>query len=105
MRLHVGCAMWTHRAWVGRVSPRSAGADERLRAYAGWCDAVEGNTTFYAVPTRARVESWARQTDPDFRFVFKLPRAITKRYRLDEGARALRDLAREHTVGKLVVVP
>ena len=31
--------------------------------------------------------------------------SITKRYRLDEGARALRDLAREHTVGKLVVVP
>ena len=77
MRLHVGCAMWTHRAWVGRVSPRSAGADERLRAYAGWCDAVEGNTTFYAVPTRARVESWARQTDPDFRFVIKLPKRIT----------------------------
>jgi uncharacterized protein YecE (DUF72 family) len=77
MQLHVGCAMWAHKAWAGRVSPRAAGAHERLRSYAGWCTAVEGNTTFYAVPARATVQSWAGQTDPDFRFVVKLPRTIT----------------------------
>src|SRR3954471_9900777 len=77
MRLHVGCAMWTHRAWGGRILPRGAPADERLRYYAGWCNAVEGNTTFYATPTRITVESWARQTDQDFRFVAKLPKIIT----------------------------
>jgi len=64
--------MWTHRAWPGHS----------LRAYAGWCNAVEGNTTFYATPTRQVVESWARQTDPGFRFVVKLPRAITHDRRL-----------------------
>ncbi|WP_030437936.1 NADP-dependent oxidoreductase [Actinoplanes subtropicus] len=31
--------------------------------------------------------------------------SITRRYALDDGARALRDFARDHTVGKLVVVP
>jgi uncharacterized protein YecE (DUF72 family) len=77
MRLHVGCAMWTHRAWAGRIVPRAAGTGERLRFYAGWCNAVEGNTTFYATPARTTVESWARQTDQDFRFVVKLPRTIT----------------------------
>ena len=77
MRLHVGCAMWTHKAWAGRVLPRGAGSQERLRGYAGWCNAVEGNTTFYATPTRTTVESWARQTDTDFRFVVKLPKIIT----------------------------
>ncbi|MCD5349863.1 DUF72 domain-containing protein [Kineosporia mesophila] len=76
-RLHVGCAMWTHKAWSGRVTPRGAGAQERLRFYANWCNAVEGNTTFYATPTRETVETWARQTDPDFRFVLKLPKVIT----------------------------
>jgi uncharacterized protein YecE (DUF72 family) len=74
--LHVGCAMWTHRAW-----PFSAGP-ERLRAYAGWCNAVEGNTTFYATPARDVVSSWAAQTDPSFRFVIKLPRVITHERRL-----------------------
>ncbi len=77
MRLHVGCAMWTHRAW-----PFSG-----LRAYAGWCNAVEGNTTFYATPARDTVASWAAQTGPDFRFVVKLPRTITHDRRL-RGAEA-----------------
>ena len=37
MHLHVGCAMWTHRAW----QPRSLPAAERLRYYAQRCNAVE----------------------------------------------------------------
>ena len=69
--------MWTHKAWAGRVLPRPTGGAERLRSYARWCNAVEGNTTFYATPSRATVESWARQTDQDFRFVVKLPKIIT----------------------------
>ena len=74
MRLHVGCAMWTHKAWQGRLLPHPLPPSERLRAYAGWCNAVEGNTTFYATPARDTVASWAQQTDPDFRFVVKLPK-------------------------------
>lgn len=81
-RLHVGCAMWTHKAWPGRFLPRSVPAGERLRAYAGWCDAVEGNTTFYATPARNTVATWARQTGPDFRFVVKLPKVVTHERRL-----------------------
>jgi len=69
--------MWTHKAWPGRFLPRSLPAGERLRAYAGWCNAVEGNTTFYATPARDTVATWARQTDPDFRFVVKLPKVVT----------------------------
>ncbi|WP_215550135.1 DUF72 domain-containing protein [Amycolatopsis sp. CA-230715] len=69
--------MWTHKAWAGRFLPQSLPAKERLRAYAGWCNAVEGNTTFYATPARNTVATWARQTDPDFRFVVKLPKIAT----------------------------
>ena len=88
MRLHVGCAMWTHKAWAGRLPP--AGAGERLRSYAGWCNAVEGNTTFYATPARSTVAAWARQTGPDFRFVAKLPRTITHERRLAGADEPLR---------------
>jgi uncharacterized protein YecE (DUF72 family) len=91
MRLHVGCAMWTHKAWAGRVQPRGVGTDHRLRHYADWCNAVEGNTTFYATPTRTTVESWARQTDPDFRFVAKLPRVVTHERRFAGVDAELRD--------------
>ena len=69
--------MWTHKAWPGRFLPPSLPPGERLRAYAGWCNAVEGNTTFYATPARDTVAMWARQTDPGFRFVVKLPKVVT----------------------------
>ena len=82
MELHVGCAMWTHAPWQGRYLPGSLSPRDRLRAYASWCNAVEGNTTFYAVPTAATVRSWAQQTAPDFRFVLKLPKSITHERRL-----------------------
>ena len=85
MRLSVGCAMWSHKAWQGRVvSPHG----KPLSAYAGWCDAVEANTTFYATPSPETVRSWAAQTPPGFRFVLKLPKAVTHERRLT-GTEAL----------------
>jgi uncharacterized protein YecE (DUF72 family) len=86
--------MWTHRSWQGRFVAHPLPPHERLRSYASWCNAVEGNTTFYATPTRDTVASWARQTDPDFRFVIKLPRAVTHERRLvdvDEPLHAFLD--------------
>jgi uncharacterized protein YecE (DUF72 family) len=82
MELHVGCAMWTHAAWPGRHLPQPLAPRDRLRAYASWCNAVEGNTTFYATPSPATVASWVEQTRPDFRFLLKLPRPITHERRL-----------------------
>ncbi len=75
--------MWTHAPWQGRFLPHPLPQGERLRAYATWCNAVEGNTTFYATPARSIVESWARQTAPGFRFVVKLPKSITHERRLN----------------------
>src|SRR5262249_48881074 len=77
MKFHVGCAMWTYAAWQGRYLPPALPPRERLRAYATWCNAVEGNTTFYATPALSTVRSWAEQTAPDFRFILKLPKPIT----------------------------
>lgn len=86
--------MWTHRSWQGRFVAHPLPSNERLRSYAGWCNAVEGNTTFYATPTKETVASWARQTGPDFRFVIKLPKLVTHERRLagvDEPLRAFLD--------------
>src|SRR5271170_2539832 len=86
VKLHVGCAMWTYAPWQGRYLPGSLSPNERLRAYATWCNAVEGNTTFYAIPALDTVKSWAEQTTADFRFVLKLPKAITHERRLADVA-------------------
>ena len=90
MELHVGCAMWTYAPWQGRYLPGSLSPRERLHAYATWCNAVEGNTTFYATPTLDTVRSWAGQTTPDFRFVLKLPKLITHESRLADSDGPLR---------------
>lgn len=80
--------MWTHAPWNGRFLPAALPAAERLRAYSTWCNAVEGNTTFYATPAPRTVQSWAEQTAGDFRFVLKLPRPITH----DHGLAGVDDL-------------
>jgi uncharacterized protein YecE (DUF72 family) len=90
MELHVGCAMWSHAPWQGRYLPRSLSPRDRLGAYATWCNAVEGNTTFYATPALDTVKSWAEQTAPDFRFVLKLPRTVTHERRLADAGEPLR---------------
>ena len=86
--LRVGCAMWAHKPWVGSYLS-GTGAD--LAEYAAWCNAVEGNTTFYAVPSAATVARWSDQAPSDFRFAFKAPRAVTHERRLHTDAH--RDLA------------
>jgi uncharacterized protein YecE (DUF72 family) len=101
MKLHVGCAMWTYAPWQGRYLPPSLPPRDRLRAYATWCNAVEGNTTFYATPNPGTVRSWADQTSSDFRFVLKLPRPITHERRLTDVGGTLRDfLAAVEPLGK-----
>jgi uncharacterized protein YecE (DUF72 family) len=90
MELHVGCAMWSYAPWQGRYLPEPLSPRERLRAYATWCNAVEGNTTFYATPSLRTVTSWAEQTAPDFRFVLKLPKTITHEHRLADVGEPLR---------------
>ena len=82
--------MWSYAPWQGRYLPHPLSPRERLSAYATWCNAVEGNTTFYATPAADTVRSWAEQTSPDFRFVLKLPKAITHERRLADVAAPLR---------------
>jgi uncharacterized protein YecE (DUF72 family) len=72
---------------------RGAGSTDLLRQYAGVFNAVEGNTTFYGVPTTATVNRWLAETPPGFRFCFKFPRTITHERRLvDTGAETRRFL-------------
>lgn len=80
--LRVGCAMWALRDWVGRYFPAETPTGRELVPYASWCTAAEGNTTFYGLPRPTTVERWAEDAPADFRFLFKLPRAVTHDRRL-----------------------
>ncbi len=73
--------MWTHPAWPGRSLSRVRGRNA-LASYAAALPAVEGNTTFYGLPTPENAQRWAESTPDDFRFMFKLPRTITHQRKL-----------------------
>ena len=81
--------MWANRDWVGRHLPVGLRPGAELAAYARLCTAVEGNTTFYAVPPASTVARWAAEAPADFRFVCKLPRTITHDRRLRDASAEL----------------
>ncbi|MFT4987591.1 MAG: hypothetical protein ACI9BK_000358 [Acidimicrobiales bacterium] len=88
--LRVGCPMWAQRSWIGQWYPQRTRPGTELNLYSKLCNAVEGNTTFYAEPSTETVARWLEQTPTDFRFMFKLPKEITHERRLNDVARPVR---------------
>ena len=78
--------MWTNAAWPGRSIPRSTRKGAELAAYSALVSAVEGNTTFYALPSIETAKNWAESTPNDFRFMFKFPRTVTHERKLRDTA-------------------
>jgi uncharacterized protein YecE (DUF72 family) len=67
--------------------PAGTRAEHMLDAYARAFDTVEVDSTFYAAPSDATYDAWARRTPAGFTFALKLPRSITHEEALS-GARA-----------------
>ncbi len=82
--------MWANRAWVGPYFPASTRSGAELAVYAQWCNAVEGNTTFYALPDAETVDRWREMAPPGFRFLFKVPREVTHDRKLRHADAELR---------------
>lgn len=71
----LGCPAWADPAWKGRFFPKDQPA---LSAYAKVFNTVEGNTSFYQIPSASSVASWKEMVSgTGFRFSFKLPRSVT----------------------------
>jgi uncharacterized protein YecE (DUF72 family) len=77
MPISIGCAIWSYPGWVGEVYPPKTPAKDFLRVYSQHFPAVEGNTTFYAIPDRATIDRWIDQNPHGFKFYLKFPRSIT----------------------------
>lgn len=89
--LFLGCPLWGFQGWVGNFYTADARPAEFLEQYATVFNTVEGNTTFYSLPSVESVERWRLATPSWFRFCFKFPREITHRRMLDDADAITRD--------------
>ena len=73
----IGCAVWAYKEWLGDFYPTGSRPTNFLRLYGERMTCVEGNTTFYSIPSPDMVQRWADNTSDTFRFCPKLPRTVT----------------------------
>lgn len=83
MLYRLGLPMWSHKPWVGSFFSQDALASDYLEQYASVFGTVEGNTSFYAIPSEAAVQAWDRAAPESFRFSFKMPKLITHELKLE----------------------
>lgn len=96
------------KSWIGRLFPAGTKQADFLARYAEVFNTVEGNTTFYALPTADNVARWRDQVPDTFRFCFKFPRTVTHdKLLLDCSAEVTEFIERiaplEHKLGSLMV--
>ncbi|HEX6260861.1 MAG TPA: DUF72 domain-containing protein, partial [Woeseiaceae bacterium] len=77
MRLYCGTSGFSFKEWKGLFYPEKLPANKMLEFYAGRLPTVEINNTFYRMPRKKVLESWAAQVPEAFRFSIKAPRRIT----------------------------
>ena len=75
----VGCAGWSIPRQHASYFPSEG---SHLERYARFLPAVEINSSFYRPHKPATYARWAASVPDGFRFLFKLPRAITHERRL-----------------------
>ena len=77
MNFYLGCAVWSYKDWVGNLYPPKSQPRDFLNLYSRRFTTVEGNTTFYAIPSVDTINKWVAQTPSGFKFCPKLSRQIT----------------------------
>jgi uncharacterized protein YecE (DUF72 family) len=82
--VRIGCSGWNYPHWRGTFYEKGLPERRWLERYAEHFDTVEVNATFYRLPTRKAVQTWADATPPGFAFAIKASRYLTHIKRLRE---------------------
>jgi uncharacterized protein YecE (DUF72 family) len=103
-RIVVGTSSWADPGFVEEWYPRGLPARDRLAWYAERFDAVEVNSSFYAVPERRTVERWVQVTPEHFTFDVKLHRLLSRHSAdLKSLPTGVRELARTNERGRVAL--
>ncbi len=82
VELRTGTSGFSYKEWKGSFYPEKIAPGDMLAYYAEHFSAVEINNTFYRMPKREMLASWAEQVPEGFTFVLKASRRITHMKRL-----------------------
>jgi uncharacterized protein YecE (DUF72 family) len=77
-KILIGTSSWADPGFVEEWYPPGMAARDRLSWYAERFDAVEVNSSFYAIPEPGTVARWGEVTPEHFVFDYKLHRALSR---------------------------
>ncbi len=77
MKIYAGTSGFAYKEWKGSFYPEKISPKEMLRSYAERLNTVEINNTFYHLPKKDVLLSWAEQVSDGFVFALKAPQVIT----------------------------
>ncbi len=104
MTIVVGTSSWSDPGFVEYWYPKGLAAKDRLDFYAERFDAVELNSSFYAIPAVSTVEGWAKRTPDGFTFDVKLHRLLSHHAaQLKELPADLRDEVETNERGRVLL--
>jgi uncharacterized protein YecE (DUF72 family) len=75
-QIRIGTSSFSSKDWVGPFYPEDLKPSDFLKYYSQQFDTVEIDATYYRVPAKKTVESWAYSIPGDFLVSAKFPRAI-----------------------------
>jgi uncharacterized protein YecE (DUF72 family) len=105
-RILIGTSSWADPGFVEEWYPPGMPARERLAWYAQRFEAVEVNSSFYAVPDQGTVARWAQVTPKEFTFDVKLHRLLSRHSAdLKSLPPDLREDAQTSGRGRVVLTP
>ena len=77
MEIYLGTGGYSNDDWLGKLYPQGTKSADYLNIYAQHFNAVELNSSFYAIPGLKAFEGMVRKSEAKVRFAVKLNKAMT----------------------------
>jgi len=74
LEIYVGCPIWSHKDWVGKIYPAKAKDKDFLMYYAQQYNSIELNATHYKIPSLSTIARWVADVPIRLSFVQKYRR-------------------------------
>jgi uncharacterized protein YecE (DUF72 family) len=84
MELYLGTGGYSNDDWIGLLYPPGTKPTDYLKVYAKHFNAVELNSSFYAIPGLKAFEGMVKKSEAKVRFSVKIPQEMTHKRDADE---------------------